>query len=220
MRVKALKARAKAAGVTEAALEEADDADDIKQAVIDLVVAAESSVAAADDAQVHEELRRELAALKLGALRKRARQMGVSEIELDDADDADDTDAIKAAVIALCVEASAAAGGGGDGEAAAAAGRLAALREELAPLRVKALKKRARDAGVSDADLEEADDADNIKEAVVELILASGGSDKPQQPQKPHHQLKRIGKSASADLVRAVIPNGKHAMLSYQWCVP
>ena len=110
------------------------------------------------------------------------------------------------------------------------------LRTELATLRPTQLRKRAAAAGVEPEEIDDAEDGDTPTETLTELILAagtastpapatpqhphfgaSGGSDKPQQP---HHQLKRIGKSASADLVRAVIPNGKHAMLSYQWCVP
>ena len=116
MRVKALKVRANQAGVIEASLEEADDADDIKQAVIDLVVAAESS--GGGDSDRMAELRRQLVELKLGALRKRARELGVNDADLDDADDADDAGAIKAAIIALCLEA-ADDTGGAVGEAAA-----------------------------------------------------------------------------------------------------
>eukprot|EP01043_Picozoa_sp_COSAG02_P075590 COSAG02_NODE_15662_length_1150_cov_2.641294_1_plen_264_part_00 len=46
-----------------------------------------------------------------------------------------------------------------------------ALRSELRDLKVTALKRRAREAGVDDAELEATDDADDSKQAVIELIV-------------------------------------------------
>ena len=96
--------------------------------------------------------------MKLKALKKRARSSGVDEDQLEDADDADD---IKAAVIQLIVEAQASSCSTVD----------ELLRAELSGLKLKALKRRARDAGVDEEKLEDADDADDIKAAVIELIV-------------------------------------------------
>eukprot|EP01046_Picozoa_sp_COSAG06_P108992 COSAG06_NODE_55435_length_289_cov_1.236842_1_plen_73_part_10 len=46
-----------------------------------------------------------------------------------------------------------------------------ALRTELQGLKVTALKRRAREAGASDGELEDADDADDTKQALIELIV-------------------------------------------------
>ena len=51
----------------------------------------------------------------------------------------------------------------------------AGLRAELSALRIRALKARAREAGVSEALLAEAEDADDMKQAVVDLVLAASG---------------------------------------------
>ena len=47
------------------------------------------------------------------------------------------------------------------------------LRGELAGMKLKALKVRARDLGVDEELLADADDADDIRGAVVGLILAA-----------------------------------------------
>ena len=90
-----LRKRARASGVTDEDLEQADDATDIKAAVIDLILAVESKGSESDGASA---LRQELQALELPALRKQAVAVGVSEEQLDDAYDAED---IKLAVIEL-----------------------------------------------------------------------------------------------------------------------
>jgi hypothetical protein len=108
---------------------------------------------------------KELSAMKLRALKTRAREEGVSDEALEDADDADDIALIKSTVIQLIL----------DAVGARAAGKDDAVRQalvsELAPLKLKALKKRARSAGVDDELIEDADDADDIKAAVIELII-------------------------------------------------
>jgi hypothetical protein len=50
--------------------------------------------------------------------------------------------------------------------------RLAQLRAELEGKKLSALKRRAGEAGVDEGKLEEADDADDIKAAVIDLIVA------------------------------------------------
>ena len=73
MKVSALKKLAKEAGVGEAELEEADDADDVKSTLIALIVARERVPEPA------EQLRAELAGMKPSALKKRAKEGGVEE---------------------------------------------------------------------------------------------------------------------------------------------
>ena len=58
-----------------------------------------------------------------------------------------------------------------EAEPAAAADQ--ALRTELDGLKLKALKARARSLGVGEEELADADDADNVKEAVMQLALAA-----------------------------------------------
>ena len=46
------------------------------------------------------------------------------------------------------------------------------LRAELEAMKLSAVKKRAKEAGVDAVLLDEADDAEDIKAAVIDLILA------------------------------------------------
>ena len=94
MKLSALKKRAKEAGVDEEKIEDADDADDVKSTVIQLIVAAERGATL-------EKLRAELSAMKVTALKKRAKEVGVDEEKLEDADDEDD---VKGTVIGLILE--------------------------------------------------------------------------------------------------------------------
>ena len=94
-----LRKRARASGVADEDLEQADDATDIKAAIIGLILAVEGDTSESDGAKAR---RQELQALDLPALRKQAVTMGVSEEQLDDAYDAED---IKTAVINLILAA-------------------------------------------------------------------------------------------------------------------
>ena len=49
----------------------------------------------------------------------------------------------------------------------------AVLRVELAALKLSALKKRAKEAGVGEAELEATDDEADVKRAVIELIVSA-----------------------------------------------
>ena len=161
MKLKALKKRAKDVGVDKEKLEDADDADDVKGTVIDLIVEAEPT-ALPDNNQL---LRVELEGMKPKALKKRAKEEGVDEEKLEDADDADD---VKAAVIGLILERVK--------ESSASEARreeeLKLVQAELQGMKVKALKKRAKEEGVDEAELEDADDEEDVKGTVIELILA------------------------------------------------
>ena len=91
-------------------------------------------------------------------LKKRANAAGATEEEIEAAEDADDA---KAATVALVVS-----------YEQAAEDPAAALREELAALKPSVLKKRARAAGATEEQIEEADDAEDPRAAMVALVLA------------------------------------------------
>ena len=116
------------------------------------------SKARAPPAFVDEGLRAELGALRLSELRKRARESGVEEEVLEDATDADEP---KQAVIAILLERSRSRGPDARD----------ALAQELAGLRLKELRQRAREQDVSPEEMEAAADSDEPKAAMVELLL-------------------------------------------------
>jgi hypothetical protein len=93
MKLSALKRYARQLEVDAVSLEEADDAEDIRGAVIGLIVAAK--------------LREELGTMKLSAIKRRAREVGVREGLLEDADDAEDTKLVVVDLIIKHVDAGA-----------------------------------------------------------------------------------------------------------------
>jgi len=144
---------------------------------------ASHSEPSSDAVKLRAEEARRLDGMKVKELKKRARQTGVDDEAIEDADDA--AGGVKAEVVRLILErwdelAAAAEealaatemalspmrGGGDD------AAREAELRVELGALKLKALKVRAREVGVEEEKLEDADDADDAKAEVVRLILA------------------------------------------------
>ena len=118
----------------------------------------------------------ELNALKRKDLKAQARAAGVTQAEIDDADDEAQTKEILITLI-LQREASAA-----DATAAAAA-RVAALRAELDALRRKDLKKRARDEGITQKEIDEADDEEDTKGILIALILQRAVVGQATQPE-------------------------------------
>ena len=102
--------------------------------------------------------REQLGTLKLGQLVRRAVAEGVDPAALDEAEDSDDP---RATIITLLL------GLEGDGAAAAL------LRVELEEMKLSlmALTRRAIAAGVSEAALEAVDDAADVRQAIVELIV-------------------------------------------------
>merc|ERR1711969_516943 len=94
-----------------------------------------------------------LAGLRLKELRQRAREAGVDADELEEATDADNP---KAAVTALILEHMPAEAAPGHG-----------LKKELEGLRLKELRARAKAAGIDEDALEDANDADEPKGAVI-----------------------------------------------------
>eukprot|EP01052_Picozoa_sp_SAG31_P000494 SAG31_NODE_14_length_37953_cov_109.719660_28_plen_555_part_00 len=177
LKSRALWKRAEAAGLSEEAMEEAEEADDEKAALIELLVAehqqelpmATGGRGGGDDSAIAA-LRSELRDLKSRALWKRAEAAGLSEEAMEEAEEADDE---KAALIELLVaehqqELPMATGGRGGGDDPA----IAALRSELRDLKSRALRKRAEAAGLSEEAMEEAEEADDEKAALIELLVA------------------------------------------------
>ncbi len=147
----------------------------------------------------------ELRAMKVSALKKRAKEAGVGEPELEEADDADD---VKSTLIALIV----------------ARERVPEpaeqLRAELAGMKPSALKKRAKEAGVGEAELEEADDAEDVKGTLVELIVEKARDESQEPPStvvKPHFGA-TDSSGPKAERFKALF-GGKHCMFSYNWGV-
>eukprot|EP01045_Picozoa_sp_COSAG04_P003344 COSAG04_NODE_135_length_23774_cov_40.993918_7_plen_329_part_00 len=224
MKPSALKKRAKEVGVEEGKLEEADDADDVKATLIELIV--EKVTSESPEAQLEEQveqLREELGGMKPSALKKRAKEAGVGEAELEEADDADD---VKATLIELIVGKMREEHGAGGADSAAELEAqkqeemLKQLREELEGMKPSALKKRAKEAGVEEEKLEEADDADDVKGTLVELIVEKArdeSQDRPSTAVKPHFGAADSGGS-KAERLKALF-GGKHCMFSYNWAV-
>ena len=113
LRLKELRARAKAEGAEPEQLEEAADADDPKQAVIDLLLGLHAKTVdtgptklplRTSNTRAHESalrtgaLRAELEGLRLKELRQRAREQDVSPEEMEEAADSDEP---KAAMVEL-----------------------------------------------------------------------------------------------------------------------
>jgi hypothetical protein len=237
MRISALRTRAAEAGASTEEVEEATDAEDSKAALIELIVGQPDtvdesacrgldtppSVGTGDFGGVDEgELIEELASLKLTGLRKRAASEGVDAKALEDAIDSDDP---KGATIALVVAQHART-------ARAADESLHELRQGLHDLRLTALRDRAVAEGADADRLDDATDSDDPKRAVIALIIAMGSKktarqstgvvSKPATIRKSHvgvvqPQPRTPPSVRSQSKPSALLLNGKHAMLSYQW---
>ena len=95
--------------------------------------------------------------MRLSALRSRAEAEGVTAEVLEDALD---TDNPKQTMIELLLQ-----------QHASMQGSQGSLRQELMGLRLKEIRARAKQAGVSADALEEAVDSDDPKEATIELLI-------------------------------------------------
>ena len=105
-----------------------------------------------------------------------------------------------------------------------------AVRAELRGLAMKELRGRAKAGGASAEQLEAAAECEEQREALVELVLellaeaaaaallVTAPMGKPLRAHSGSGQsFRKLPQRASGGL--SAIPNGKHAMLSYQWCV-
>ena len=152
-------------------LESAMDSDDPEEALT--VFLLEKHAAAAELQAGEASLSSELQGLGLKALRKRAKDMGVTAEQLEDAMDEDEA---KDAVIALILAVRTSTDDQVEDSATAA------LRQELSGLKLKALKSRARELGVSEEALADADDADDGDAGVVLLCIETGTLDEDTYP--------------------------------------
>ena len=242
LRLGALQSRAASAGVEPEAIVDALDHDNPKPQLIALIVAATTTTTtAAEHAGKIAALERELGRMRLGALQKRAQDEGVAPEMLEDALDADKP---KQRLIELLVQRLCPSSIALDADRAAEARQqeVAALMSEIQPLKLGALKRRAREVGVEEQQQEEALDADDARQALIELILAAEfqlGSDSLPAPPfvstppasktsktglRPHHSagvVSQIHDQAQQPqaVERIVLPGDKWVMLSYNWDV-
>lgn len=122
--------------------------------------------------------------LAASELRRQAIQLGVSDQALDEAADASDP---RAALFALVASRQAA-------EATRQAQKLTAARKALAPLRASELRQRATELGVSDRAIDDADDGDNPRAALIDLIL-----EKEEEEAEPAAEAARAGSGGQSD---------------------
>eukprot|EP01052_Picozoa_sp_SAG31_P039308 SAG31_NODE_5423_length_2547_cov_2.004902_1_plen_627_part_00 len=102
-------------------------------------------------------LRAELGQLKPSALRRRAQEAGASAAAVEQAEDSDDPwAAMTELVVRLACTTSSGAG---------------ALQAELSRLKPSALRRLAQEAGASEAEVEQAEDSDDPRAAMTELIM-------------------------------------------------
>ena len=180
LKMKMLKQRALAAGVQPDVIEDVDDADDPREAIIEILIAVEAAttgsefvrstaepepelspaVADPDEIVCVAELRTELQAMRLTALHKRAAAEGLDE---DAVEDALEAEIPKAALMELLIKHAASKG---------PTDRVLALRQELEGLRLTALQQRAEQEGVDAAAVEDAMDTDAPKSALITLLAA------------------------------------------------
>lgn len=218
MKLKALKRRARDVGVDEEQLEDVDDEDDVKASVIGLILG-KLQQQAAGLLPDEQELRKELGAMKLKALKKRAKEIGVDGERLEDADDEDN---VKSTVIELIITRMRHQGCTGSATSVAEFGlvqqqeKSQKLREELQALKLKALKKHAKEIGVDQDELDDADDAGDVKSTVIELVISREQARKSSTSTLLKSHQGGDSMVASRSRLKQLF-HGKHCMLSYNW---
>jgi hypothetical protein len=171
LKLKELRRRAADSGATEDEIEGAEEGESVKAALIGLVVAKELEVAAPRQ----EARKRELSALKLKELRRRAVEAGATEDEIEGAEE---SESVKAALVELVVAKEPPPDRGAVAEAAkaaaaAAANRmLAALEQELGQLKLKEIRRRAADSGAAEDEIEDAEESEDVRAALVALVVS------------------------------------------------
>ena len=202
-----LNKRAEEAGVDEVLLDAAEDT----AAIIDLIVTLKLVQPGGPFAQTKSRggithrptptaTTEQLRLLPPSQLRKRAVEEGIDSTAIEAAEDAARP---KEAMVALIL-------------AAAKSGNTT-LRTELEKLTPSQRRKRAVSAGISASDIEAAEDGENPKDAMIQLILIVAGSARSAPP-RSHTGSGARGKETTAHGgARAIVPAGKHVMLSYNW---
>eukprot|EP01046_Picozoa_sp_COSAG06_P063118 COSAG06_NODE_14526_length_1149_cov_3.281905_1_plen_383_part_11 len=212
LKLKELRQRAKAAGMCADELESAMDADDPEESLVVFLV--EQHIADADLQAGEASLRSELQELGLKDLRKRAKGAGATAEDLLEAMDADEP---KDAVIELMLAMREAT----CSQAPGAAREEQRLLSELQGMRLRDLRKRAKEVGVGSDALENAMDSDEPEASVIELIVARSQSvdeDKPHFGSAPAAEAQAAAAAALPQpATSGAVVNTKHVMLSYQW---
>ena len=193
-KLSALRKRAAAAEIDNRALEEAEDSEEPRAAMVALLL--EAHVAAQAQETDHNynaaggvmrhraavkaakatRLVEELSSMKLSALRKRAMQEGLESKAIEAVYDSDDP---QRALIALMVQQSNNAVENDQDdkpttpETVVDADATKAAEKELTAMKTSALRKRAVAAKIDSLDLEAVDDADDPKAAIIALLLGA-----------------------------------------------
>jgi hypothetical protein len=196
----------------------AEDSDKPKAALVALIQAA-TRATAAEASVALTELRRELTRLKRSELRRRAQAARVDDVRLEEAEDCEDpAEALALIVDLICEQATQDGAAPQPSEVGLQTGAgldhavQEARRRELNGMKLSALRQRAEATDIAAA--QAAEDSDDPKRALVDLLLAAAtprqDGDRPHfgtgQPAPPEPQL-----------TPAETDRTKHVMLSYQW---
>eukprot|EP01050_Picozoa_sp_SAG11_P009284 SAG11_NODE_861_length_6847_cov_32.410492_4_plen_290_part_01 len=173
-----LKRQAMKQGAAQDKLDEIDDAEDPREAVIALLIGLWGTAHGVQDhaeskREVDATLRSELSVLKNSELKRRAAASGVNKAELSEVDDEEQP---RDALIELIITAEAHRSTTDPSTQNVNAEAEAKLRSELSGLKRSALRRRALAVGVSEDDLEDAEDSDVPKQAVMDLIVLSSSA--------------------------------------------
>ena len=158
-----LKHQASAAGATQEELDDADDSDNIRAAIIKLIEKLNQVFT-----PVSEPNRPDLLLSSVSELKQQARAAGATHDDMDDADDSDDT---KAALIDL-IEKQRMLLTPREQQSSP----IIALGMKLSSDKVTELKQQARDAGATEDDIDEVDSAEDSLSAVLSLLAFLYGS--------------------------------------------
>ena len=198
LKLSALQKRAAAEGVDVLRIEECLDTDSPKASLVPLILACHPLTgqladggAKADDAACaraeHEaahakmlaEMEGELNSLKLSALQKRAAAEGVDVLRIEECLDTDSPKASLVPLILACHPLTGQLADGGATEISAPAAETS-IRAELLELPLSVLRKRARSLGVTDDEIETAEDTNEPVAALADLAIARSGMQKHQ----------------------------------------
>jgi hypothetical protein len=164
-----------------------------------------------------------LRAMKLTALIKRAGSAGVTEEEMDAAEDEDDH---KSALIKLILdkEIGIDSNRSNESNSDADAALVAALRAELGAMKITKLIARSATVGIVEEELEAAEDEDDYKGAVIELILqrevgqpADGSLSLAAHPIDRTKDMLHFGQSPGASNLPQADSSANWVMFSYNW---
>ena len=100
--------------------------------------------------------------------------------------------------------------------------KLQALRDELKLMKLSAVRKRAREAGVEEERLEGTNDCEDVKGAVIELVVEATRESASVRMAlaRPHFSALDSSRGSTHPPTRfGALFGNKHCMLSYQWAV-